>query len=906
MKKIYKVIGILCLLLMSSFLSAQQNNIWSTFDETKIGISHHQRKIQPKKYRTFRLDYEGLRNDLDLGSLKGSAKKEPSTQIYFPDQTGELILYEVTEAPVMHPLLAEKYPENRSYRGYALSDPSKRIRFSVTELGLSAIILDIETGQTLIETMGQDLGYYKVYSQKEIQGYEGFECFTENESKDPVTYRKAAKNADDGYLKTYRLALSANGEYSQFHLNDQNITGGNENNKKAAVMAALTTAVTRINAVLERDLAVSLQLVAKNDALIFLTPSDDPFDNSYVNPDVMLGQNQKTTDNIIGVSNYDIGHVLSTTGGVAKIRSVCEEGIKAQGVSGSFEPIGNNFYFDVLGHEIGHQLGANHTFNGYEDICGRPEQRVDATAVEPGSGSSIMAYAGYCGSQNVQSNSDAYFHAISLEEINGFIRAGGGATCAGQSILTNNQNAPVVAAGPDLILPVGTPFKLRGEATDADLDPITFGWEQIDAGITAVPPSGTATNGALFRSRVPSLDPVRYFPSLKSLRNGALNSKWEVIPQVARELNFRLTARDNDLNGGQVSSDDVRLTITDRAGPFKLISQNKENEEWLPGGRELVEWDVAGTDANGVNVKAVNILLSIDGGFTYPIVLASNVNNDGSQEVSVPDLQSPYCFVMVEAVGNAFFAVNSNKFSIGAYESICTTYESKDIPKDVIFGRSNNAISSNEVLGDDEIESITVSVKIKHPFIRDLALSLESPEGTVIELLKNPCDFNDEDIDVVFSDTGEQIFCASFSPTISGNYQALSVLSELNGESAKGQWKLTVADEGPGDDGLLESWSMNICTAKAVLSISENDLDLFQVYPNPSEGLINVVFSSQEDGDVVISIHDLLGRELLQEMYKEPSGEFAETIDLGKLTSGMYLLKVRKGQKISYRKLKMR
>ncbi len=673
-------------------------------------------------------------------------------------------------------------------------------------------------------------------------------------------------------------------------------------------MGTLTAAVTRINAVLERDLAVSMQLVAKNDALtLFLHPSQDPYDDNFLTPeDGILNQNQATVEKTITPGNYDIGHVLTTTPGVAILRSICVDGIKAQGVSGSFEPTGNNFYFDVVCHEIGHQLGANHTFNGSEASCGNREQRVEATAVEPGSGSSIMSYGGYCGSQNIQNNSDLYFHGLSLHEINAFIREGETANCADRELFVINKNLPTAFAGNDLIIPVGTPFKLIGEGSDADGDLITYNWEQIDAGVTVVPPSENARSGALFRSRNPSHEPVRYFPNLKSLRNGNISNKWEVIPEVARELNFLLTVRDNNDEGGQVVSDDVKLTITDQAGPFKIVSQNSDNETWISGTQETIRWDVAGTNSNGVNVSHVNILLSTDGGFSYPTLLASNVSNNGLYNITVPDLQAPHCFILVEAVGNPFFAVNSNPFSIGSFESVCETYESKDIPKELIFGSSNNAISFSEVNEDYAIEKITVSVKIKHPFIKDLALSLESPYGTVIELLKNPCDFNDQDIDAIFSDDGEQIYCASLSPTISGNNLALSELSELNGESAKGIWKLKVADEAPGDDGVLEAWSITICTAKSVLTVTENNLGNFQIYPNPSEGQFRVIFSTEAVGEVAISIYDLLGRKLLENTYKEASVNFDEVFNAEELMSGIYILKVNRGQKVSFRKIKIK
>ncbi len=907
MRKIYKVTFLLCLLFLSSFLRAQQKDLWSSIDEAKIVISKLQRKIHPKKYKTFELDLQRLKNDLNFGISYKSRAKGSSMLISFPDENGEFVEFEITEASVMHPELAEKYPNNRSFKGFSVTHPSKKIRFSLNEVGLSAIIMGSESGYTLIEPLGTDIKYYKVFSQSALQGSKDLQCLTESAPLEKNLFKNAGNQVDQGHLKIYRLALAANGEYSQFHLKDQNVTGGSEYDKKSVVMGTLTAAVTRINAVLERDLAISMQLVAKNDALIFLDPTQDPYDDNFqTTDDGILNQNQATVDKIITPRNYDIGHVLTTTPGVARLRSVCVDGIKAQGVSGSFEPVGNNFYFDVICHEIGHQLGANHTFNGSEASCGNKEQRVDATAVEPGSGSSIMSYGGYCGTQNIQSHSDLYFHGLSLIEINAFIREGETANCADQELFVINKNLPKVYAGEDLIIPVGTPFKLTGEGSDADGDLITYNWEQIDAGVTVVPPSENARSGALFRSRNPSLEPVRYFPNLKSLRNGNISNKWEVISEVARELNFLLTVRDNNEEGGQVVSDDVKLTITDQAGPFLIVSQNSDDETWVSGTQEMIKWDVAGTNSNGVNVSQVNILLSTDGGFSYPTLLASNVSNNGLYNITVPDVQAPHCYIMVEAVDNAFFAINSNPFSIGSFESVCATYESKDIPKEVIFGSSNNAISLSEIDEDYEIENITVSVKIKHPFIKDLALSLESPSGTVIELLKNPCDFNDQDIDAIFSDDGEQIFCASLSPTISGNNLALSEFSELNGESAKGIWKLKVADEAPGDDGVLEAWSMTICTAKSVLAVTENSLGNFQIYPNPSEGQFRVVFSTEAVGEVAISIYDLLGRKLLENIYKEASVNFDEVFNAEELISGIYILKVNRGQKVSFRKIKIK
>lgn len=901
MRNSYHVILVLSFVCFVSALHAQQNT-WIRIDKAKIGFSTLQRKTLPKNYKTFKLDVEQLKNDLSHAHSSNRSGKT-SVLISLPDAQGGLSQYEVKEASVMAPGLAEKYPNNRSYTGESIQNPLKKVRFSMNEAGLSAIIMDVQEGSVLIEPIGNVAKDYMVYTQSSRDVIKDFQCLTAYE---PL-FQHGAKNkvqaAKDGFLSTYRLALSANGEYTQFHLREQNAVNANERVKKEVVMAALTTAVTRVNALLERDLSVSLQLVDKNDELIFIDPNDDPFNNR--SPEQMLVQNQSLLDKVIRPENYDLGQVFSMSPSVAVIRSTCIEGLKAQGVSGAGEPIGDTFYYDVFAHEIGHQLGANHTFNGSKGACGQEGQRVLETAVEPGSGSSIMSYAGLCGIQDVQDHSDVYFHALSLQEINTFIGEGGVSNCGILTALDKNKNRPTAYAGEDLLIPKGTAFALTAEGADADGDQVSFCWEQMDNGVTAVPPSENATGGALYRSKEPTPDPVRFFPDLKWLRAGALSSKWEVTPAVARNINFRLTVRDHHEEGGRLNSDDLKITVSDIAGPFAVTSQNGEGISWQPGSKETVVWDVSGTDANGIDVSHVNILLSTDGGFSYPVVLAAGVENNGQHEVTVPDVQAPHCFVMVQAVDHVFFAVNSVYFSIGDYEKTCITYYSDDIPKKIAYGVSNNVVSFNEVEDDYSIIDVTVGVRIKHTFIQDLALSLESPKGTVIDLLNRPCSQNDEDIDVVFNDKGEVLYCASAAPAISGNVKSISTLSDLNNEGSKGKWQLKVADEFEGDDGFLELWSVTLCTLQATLGIEDEELEEFAVFPNPSKGAFTVQFNGEETGDVVLKIHDLLGRSILQTSYSNESLQFEALVHAEHLKSGIYFLEVSRGSKISHRKLQI-
>ncbi|MFM8490238.1 MAG: reprolysin-like metallopeptidase, partial [Bacteroidota bacterium] len=324
----------------------------------------------------------------------------------------------------------------------------------------------------------------------------------------------------DTRLRRYRLALSCTGEYASFH-------GGN----KPAVLAAMNTTMNRVNGVYETDFGATMQIIANNDLLIYLDAGSDPFTNN--NGGTMLGQNQTTCDNVVGNASYDIGHVFSTGGGgVAYLGVVCNNQNKARGVTGSGSPVGDPFDIDYVAHEMGHQFGGSHTFNGTQGSCSGNA----AARVEPGSGTTIMAYAGICGAQNVASNSEDFFHAYNITEMGNYIYTGGGNTCPVKINTTNNN--PTVNAGNDFVIPKSTPFQLTATGSDPDGEQLTYTWEQIDNANATSPPVSSSATGALFRSFKGTASPVRVFPRLVDIVNNA-NPTWEKLPGVARAMNFR-------------------------------------------------------------------------------------------------------------------------------------------------------------------------------------------------------------------------------------------------------------------------------------------------------------------------------------------------------------------------------
>ena len=448
-----------------------------------------------------------------------------------------------------------------------------------------------------------------------------------------------------GVLRTYRTAVAATTEYVNFH-------GGTV----AAGQSAVVTAMNRVSGIYEDELTIRLVLVANNSSLIYA--GADPYTNN--NGFTMLGQNQSNIDSVIGNANYDVGHVFSTGGGgVAGLGVVGITGQKARGVTGLPRPTGDAFFVDYVAHELGHQYGARHTFNGDSGSCAGGN-RTGVSAYEPGSGSTIMAYAGICGNDNIQQRSDDYFHSRSLDEVVSLVEA---RSSVGTRADTGNT-IPTADAGTNFVIPAETPFELTGSGSDADGDALTYNWEQRNLGPQQDVNAGDNGSSPIFRSWSPTTEPTRVFPRLSNLLSNT-TPRGETLPTTNRTLNFRLTVRDTNPAGGGVATDDMSVTVRNAAGPFQVTAPNT-SVVWEGGSTQTVTWDVAGTTGNGINTSQVNLLLSLDGGMTYSEVLASGTANDGSEEIEVPNLQTTSARIKVEAVGNIFFDLSNQDFTINA------------------------------------------------------------------------------------------------------------------------------------------------------------------------------------------------------------------------------------------------
>lgn len=606
--------------------------------------------IQPNAFRTANLQHSRLR------PLLGKAPRESAQTpvsagalISLPMPDGTQAQFRFVESPVMDPELAARFPEIKTYRGRGVDDPSATIRFDLTPSGFHAQILSPRGAAYIEPYLRGNTNLHAVYARRDYRASApDFQCLTAGSLAVASATTLAASPAISGVnLRTYRLACAATAEYVKYF-------GGTV----PAGLAAIVTAINRVSGVYETELGIRLVLVARNDLIIYTNTAAEPYSNG--NPTALLSQNQVNLDAVIGAANYDVGHVLSTAGGgLAGVGVACITGLKAQGETGTYPPVGDAFYIDYVAHEIGHQFGASHSFNSSMNACGYGN-RCAATAYEPGSGSTIMAYAGICSSDNLQSHSGPYFHSASLEQILSYTTAGSGSASA--SFTATGNDAPIVSAGPDFTIPMGTPFTLTATGSDPDGEPLTYCWEERDLGPSITLKTPDNGSSPLFRSFNPTTSPARTFPQWSDILNRTTTAG-EMLPTTGRAMNFCVTARDNSTNGGAAASANMQVTVTTNAGPF-VVTGPVAGVKW--SGAQTITWNVAGTADAPIKAAGVDILLSTNGGLSFTIVLASNAPNNGACNVLLPALASSTARVKVQASDNIFFAVSPGNFSIVA------------------------------------------------------------------------------------------------------------------------------------------------------------------------------------------------------------------------------------------------
>ena len=651
-----------------STLADAQVDAWSVNTENRANIATDKavaRQSFPQEFKLFNLNIEPLRQQ--LFSIVGSNARQQSTLISLPNADGNIEQFEVFEDSNFEPELQARFPEIRAYSGKGVSDKFATLKLSISPQGIQSMVFRTEVDNEFIEPYSQDHTVYAVYKTHREKGLLPWECSTEDRnlmsdisSKIPDTDRP---ESNTGEVRTMRLAQSCNGEYSNFF-------GAFNSGQVALVLAAYNATIARCNGVYEKDLALHLNLIANTTAVIYYDPLTDP----YTTLGSWNGQLQATLTSVIGEANYDIGHMFGASGGGGNagcIGCVCVDGSKGSGITSPADgiPMGDNFDIDYVVHEVGHQMGANHSYS----------HQLEGTGVnkEVGSGITIMGYAGIT-SQDVAPHSIDTFHEANIAQIQTNLAS---KACPVTTVMTANH-PPVVAAVSNFTIPISTPFALTGSATDPESDPITFQWEQNDNATTSGANSVASpikTTGPNWLSFVPTASPTRSFPRLSTILAGLFVTPTlggdavanvEALSSISRTLNFRLTVRDNrpyvpGSTIGQTQFTDMTVTVTNTAGPFAVTSPNTAIT--LGGNTaNTITWNAANTTLAPVNTANVDILLSTDGGVTFPTVLAAATPNDGTESVTIPNVATTTARIKIQAVGNIYFDISNANFTITA------------------------------------------------------------------------------------------------------------------------------------------------------------------------------------------------------------------------------------------------
>ena len=666
------------MMVMMCLAGFSQNNFWSANPQSRSSIITDKsvnRQTYPTDIKLFRLNLDPFQQVLLSVVDNKPAKK--STIITVPNAAGGLEAFEVFEASNFEPALQARFPEIRSFSGKGITDRSATLKLSISPQGVQSMVFRSGADDEFIEPYSEDHTIYSVYKAHRQKGKLPWNCTTEDRklsislSERMGTLQLAARSGGD--LKTMRLAQSVTAEYSNYF-------GATSASQVSLVLAAINNTLTRCNGVYEKDLALHLNLVAASTNVIYYNPSTDPYSAASTGAGGAWNKElQSTLTAVIGEANYDIGHLFGASGGGGNagcIGCVCTNGSKGSGFTSPADaiPQGDNFDIDYVVHEVGHQLGGNHTFSMNNEGTGVNK--------EIGSGITIMGYAGIT-SQDVAPHSIDVFHEASIAQIQTNL---GTKTCPVTTTISNAT--PVVGALTNYTIPKSTPFALTGSATDANAgDVLTYSWEQNDnasssqTGTNSVA-SATKASGPNWLSFTPSTSPTRYFPKLSTILAGGLitgplpggdaGANIEALSSVARTLNFRLTVRDNavyssttPVSVGQSQFKDMVVTVSSASGPFAVSSPNTALS-WAGNSSQNITWAVASTTATPVSCADVKISLSTDGGQTFPTVLAATTPNDGSEVLTIPNTATTTARIKVEAADNIFFDISNTNFTITA------------------------------------------------------------------------------------------------------------------------------------------------------------------------------------------------------------------------------------------------
>jgi Metallo-peptidase family M12B Reprolysin-like len=584
-----------------------------------------------KESYTFDLDAKNVSNLMEVNSYSPETEVNAGIRLSLPDPLGNYTEYFFFRNEIMSDEMVEKYPTIATYSGYSPSRKHHFVNLVLHEGEFHVFILGDDDKSIMIDKTTS--GKYRSYFGERT---ENFFCSSDHDQKRHFMPSGLRTSTNGSTLRTYKLAIVITDEYE----------AGNGGNASASAVAVALATVSDMTAIYKRDLAVQFTATVRPETTTF---NINPANAGASYGGTVIGAYFSTSD-------YDLGQVFHRStaccggSGQAMLAVVCSTSGTPPDKAKSWStgnPNNDYGFMSIVAHEVAHMFNATHTFNSnHSTYCG--PSLTEETSYEPGSGSTLMAYPGVCSDpeqvgQNltdalgtVLNNSDPYFHTRSLEQMVAYI-SGPGNNCASA---TSTGNTPPTANATSCIaatIPANTPFQLTGNHTDGNNDAVTYCWEQFDAGPAHGGPELNcgAITGPIFRSYSPSTSPTRFFPGLTYILNNnnvPLSSVGECLPTVSRTLNFKLTVRDNNAGGGGIDVSSLQINVDASVGPLAVTSPNT-NVTWTTGTAQIITW--SGFNSSSI-CNSMNILLSVDGGLTFPLTLASGTPNDGSQSVTIP------------------------------------------------------------------------------------------------------------------------------------------------------------------------------------------------------------------------------------------------------------------------------
>ncbi|MEM9991673.1 MAG: T9SS type A sorting domain-containing protein, partial [Bacteroidota bacterium] len=500
-------------------------------------------------------------------------------------------------------------------------------------------------------------------------------------------------------------------------------------------------------------------------------------------------------------------------------------------------------WIDVVAHEMGHAFGASHTWSSNNGSCS-PGQFDNLQSYEIGSGSTLMSYLGICDDNDgtgiddnivvASTENNAYFHTGSIYHIFRYLSNVNSPTdCVEAETVVSNPNAPVITfpnncEGSTINIPPNTPFALDASATDADSDALTYNWEQSDLAAAAFDFEGATPSGPLVRSRQPVTQTIRYIPQLSDLAAGSFD--YEPLPNTNRTMDWQFTVRDQ--KGGVVTKG-LTITVTNSVTALSVSSQNAPTTT-MGGETETINWT-----AGGGGCGTVDILLSTEGGATFPTTLASGTANDGTEDVTMPlNTGTTQARVMVRCVSDCVksFNINSSNFTI-----------TNVVPVELL-SFTGKAVEDKAILEwETASEQDNKGFQVEHSTTGNTFQTIGFVEGNGTTVERQAYRFSHQKINTAVN------YYRLKQLDFDGGFEYSAVVAVIFGKDAE---------------------------------------DVLRVFPNPTQDQLNIAFASEQAA--TIEIFDQLSRRVKTIVTKNAQNQ----IDVSDLATGLYWLKVQTNRQL--------